>query len=444
MSALLQALRETEPRHWAIIGFVLGTTTVLWVLAQFAIPLPADFWPWVGPSRLLAMLATALMALALVAGARSHSLEWCFGGLDRAVQLHRRVGVAALLLAAVHLLLLVPAWIQRGIPPGELFIPFYSPQARTLDILVTYGFVILAILAYNTRLRYDRWQMLHRVNGALFCIFVVDVHFFPGSITQYEPLRTWMIFLSIAGALSFVYRAFFFRRFGPRYRYRLTEVRRREGGAFDLTLRPAQRRMNFDPGNFAWIGAPEVPALAGNLHPFSISSSPVNRDLRFSIREVGHFTRAMARLPEGTAVDVYGPFGGFTLHAFMHYRRVVLIGAGIGITPFLSMLHFELTNNDFRRIWLYYVVRNREDAGYDEEIRESYLKADSYIDYALWVTREQGRITAAAIAEAMDPEFDDYAVMLCGTTAFNRDLARQFRALGVGRERIIAEEFAFR
>jgi ferredoxin-NADP reductase len=94
-------------------------------------------------------------------------------------------------------------------------------------------------------------------------------------------------------------------------------------------------------------------------------------------------------------------------------------------------------------MWFYYVVRERTDASYDQEIRHSYLQADSYIDYKLWVTREQGRISASAIAQAVDP-IDDYAVMLCGTVPFNRDLARQFRALGVPAKRIIAEEFTFR
>jgi hypothetical protein len=48
--------------------------------------------------------------------------------------------------------------------------------------------------------------------------------------------------------------------------------------------------------------------------------------------------------------------------------------------------NFELTNRDFRRIWLFYVVRDEQEAVYDSEIRESYLEAESYIDYTLWLT----------------------------------------------------------
>ena len=107
------------------------------------------------------------------------------------------------------------------------------------------------------------------------------------------------------------------------------------------------------------------------------------------------------------------------------------------------MLAFELSSHDFRRIWLYYVARDEQDAVYDSEIRESYLDAESYIDYILWTTATRGRITAAQIAAEIAP-LEDYAVMLCGQVRFISDLARQFRALGVSRDRIITEEFEFR
>src|SRR6185503_17588387 len=154
----------------------------------------------------------------------------------------------------------------------------------------------------------------------------------------------------------------------------------------------------YEPGTFVFLRIPSLEGQQKELHPFSISSSPVERDLRVSIRTVGDFTRRLPALAVGTHLDVYGPFGGFTSHRFAPFRRIVCIGAGIGITPFLGMLAFELSNHDFRRIWVYYVVRDEKDAVYDSEIRESYLNAESYIDYALWPTATRGRITAAQIA----------------------------------------------
>jgi ferredoxin-NADP reductase len=107
------------------------------------------------------------------------------------------------------------------------------------------------------------------------------------------------------------------------------------------------------------------------------------------------------------------------------------------------MLAFEQSNRDFRRIWLYYVVRSDEDAVYDAEIRNSYLNAESYVEYLPWSTAQNGRLTAKVVADQVAP-FDDYAVMLCGRMAFVSDMSRQFRALGVPRSRIITEELQFR
>jgi predicted ferric reductase len=205
---------------------------------------------------------------------------------------------------------------------------------------------------------------------------------------------------------------------------------------------PVTKRMMYEPGTFVFIRIPGHGRHAQELHPFSISSTPVDRDLRLSIKMVGDFTRSLTTLEPGRAIDVYGPFGGFTPHRFAQYRRLVFIGSGIGITPFLSMLAFEETNRDFRRIWLYYVVRDRAHAPYDEEICSSYLKADSFIDYALWESATRGRLTAARVMEDVAP-LDNYAVMLCGRPEFVADMTRQFHERGVPLERIISEELAF-
>jgi len=370
-------------------------------------------------------------------------LEGLFGGLDRAIKLHRKLGVSALVLLVIHLLLLIPPWRESGRLIGDLFIPWYSPTARTPDILVFYGFVVLAVLAYNQSLPYPRWLWIHQINGALFLFFCVHILFVPGTIADFEPLSTWITIVGLAGSLSWLYRILFFKYFGPRYRYTVDRVTDTADDTYDLVLLPEERRINYDPGTFAFISAPEHPTLPAELHPFTISSTPVNRELRFSIRSVGDYTQALRKVVPGTAMDIYGPFGGFSPNVFVRHRRLVLIGAGIGITPFLSMLAYELTNNDFRRIWLYYVVRHLKDAGYDQEIQKTYQKADSYIDYELWITKEKGRLTAQHIQEEIG-EFHDYAVMLCGTSAFNKAVTKQFLEIGIPRDRIISEDFAFR
>ena len=157
---------------------------------------------------------------------------------------------------------------------------------------------------------------------------------------------------------------------------------------------------------------------------------------------VGDFTRALANLRPGEPIEVIGPFGGFTPHRHARFRRLVCIGSGIGITPFLLMIRFEASNDDFRRIWLWYVARRIEDAPYDEELRKGVDTANSWVDYELWLTSERGRLTATHIFEAL-ADFDGFAVMLCGSPEFIRGMSKQFLDQGLPPDRLFAEDLFF-
>ena len=431
------------PRHSTILTVVaLAITTGLWIAAHQDHILDPRFWPWRALSQITILWTVTLMPIAMLAVVRANALEPIFGGLDRAVHLHRVIGPAAVLLLVAHAIFLALMAAGEGTPVGAMLVPFWTPNARSIDILVFYGIVALALLAYDTRLKYEWWLFLHRFIGLLLIGGTIHAATEPGTIDAYEPLRTWVVLLIVVGAGAWLYRIFLFNRFGPLYRYRLSEAATHSDQYVDLVMRPVDRRMMYEPGTFVFVRVPSLVRHRTELHPFSISSSPVERDLRVSVRLVGDFTRQLPALGPGTDIDVYGPFGGFTPQRFASYRRLVLIGAGIGITPFLGMLAFELSNHDFRRIWLYYVARKEDDAVYDKEIRDSYLDADSYIDYQLWLTGRDGRITAKSVNDAV--ALDDYAVMLCGPRHFVTDLARQFRALGLPSSRIITEELQFR
>jgi len=395
-TALRSALSKWFPRldvyvlGWILTFGSLLITTSLWAAARFPLVASSDLWPWRALSQLTILWSITLMAIAMLAVVRANALEPVFGGLDRAVRFHRVLGPSAILLLIAHVVFLALAEFQDGGSLGDLFIPFWSPSTRSIDILAFYALLLLGRLAYDRRMRYERWLFIHRLTGLVFLGGALHRAMEPGTIADFEPLRTWMVILLLAGGASWLYRVVLFNRLGPRYPYRLETVVSRGSNIIDLVMRPVERRMMYEPGTFAFLRIPTMEGQQKELHPFSISSSPVERDLRFSIRTVGDFTRRLPSLKSGTHLEVYGPFGGFTAHRFAPFRRLVCIGAGIGITPFLGMLAFELSNHDFRRIWLYYVVRDDQDAVYDSEIRESYLDAESYIDYALWQTLTAG------------------------------------------------------
>lgn len=461
-----QQMGSRITRGGYLVAITIALTTAFWVAGRIDEFGNSSLWPWRAPSQLVMLWSSALACLAILTVVRARALEPLFGGLDAAVHLHRKLGLAALLMLIAHVVLLVLDAVRQGESVATLLIPFWSIDERSIDILAFYVLIGLGVLAYDTRLRYERWLALHRLIGLVFLAGTVHAAMSPGTIQDFEPLRTWMILLLLVGILAWVYRVFYFRQLGPLYRYKVQKVEPKNYGTIDLVLQPIAKRMMYEPGAFVFISVPSFKGKERELHPFSISSSPVDRNLRVSVRQVGDFTKQLSYLSLGEDnpnywkarvpgkyhpvstlkreyVDVYGPFGGFTLHRFAHFRRIVCIGAGIGITPFLGMLAFERSNQDTRRIWLYYVVRNEADAVYDAEINGSCLQAVSLIDYTMWSTAQRGRITAAIVAAAHKPD-ENYAIMLCGQTAFVSDLKQQFRSLGIARERIITEDLQFR
>ena len=400
------------------------------------------------------MWSAALASLAILSVVRARALEPLFGGLDMAVRLHRKLGLTALLLLIVHIALLVADAVAQGASLAALLVPFWSVDERSIDILAFYVLIGLEFLPtiVASAMSLARATSRDRVvvparyaprddaaghDPAIRAPPDLDRYCFADRYDRLGLSRSAL--LAVRAALP----------------YRVESVVPRGAGIVDLVMRPLERRMMCEPGTFVFIRVPSLKGRERELHPFSVSSSPLQRHLRVSIRQIGDFTRQISYLSLGddnpdywkarrpgklhaastlrrAEIDVFGPFGGFTPFRFQQHQRMVWVGAGIGITPFLSMLAFERSTLGFRQISLYYVARTAEDAVYDREIREHRSQTSDTIDYALWQTREQGRLTATRIAA--DMARDDYAVMLCGTMPFVEALVPVPRARRTGRK----------
>ena len=98
---------------------------------------------------------------------------------------------------------------------------------------------------------------------------------------------------------------------------------------------------DFGPGDYVFL---RVPAIAKHeWHPFTVSSAPERDTLTFHVRSLGNWTAALRKLvgrggdAPGLVASVDGPYGSPSAHIF-ESKNAVLIGAGIGVTPFASVL----------------------------------------------------------------------------------------------------------
>lgn len=187
------------------------------------------------------------------------------------------------------------------------------------------------------------------------------------------------------------------------------------------------------------------------LRTYSISSAPSDAFLRISVKAQGVVSRHLhEQVREGDVLEVRAPLGSFTLNSDTD-RPLVLIGAGIGITPLLSMLREQVALGQGRRIHFFQGARTLADLPFQAELRELVLRADGLLKIHRALSapeadalpgrdyEQQGRIELAQIKSVLS--FDDYDFYLCGPAAFTQAIYDGLRDLNVADVRIHAEAF---
>jgi ferredoxin-NADP reductase len=128
----------------------------------------------------------------------------------------------------------------------------------------------------------------------------------------------------------------------------------------------------FKPGQFAdFTLDPALPTDSrGSTRTLSIASAPHEKDLMVAmrVRDTG-FKRVANVLPIGAPFLLQGPYGNLTLHRDIA-RPAVFLAGGIGITPFRSMIWHATEVESAHSIFLFYSVRQLEEAAFTAELEE--------------------------------------------------------------------------
>lgn len=209
-------------------------------------------------------------------------------------------------------------------------------------------------------------------------------------------------------------------------------------GTTEVALGLAPQAFRFRAGQYVQLCIPNPPRNdpKGNCREFSIASSPGNTaELVFVFRNSESvFKRNFFELPLGSMIQVEGPFGLFTLPR-TRAAPLVLVGGGIGITPFMSMVQHERGKNFPYAMTLIAANVSQERAVYREIFRE--LEAA----YPRFQFREIfGKMTPEFI-KAWVPDVMQSVYYVAGPPSMVADMRQAFIALSVPDDNILAEDF---
>ncbi|MEW9582870.1 pyridoxamine 5'-phosphate oxidase family protein [Paraburkholderia sp. DGU8] len=198
--------------------------------------------------------------------------------------------------------------------------------------------------------------------------------------------------------------------------------------------------------------------LPGEDHPFirtyTLSSAPSDGLYRISVKREGRVSSHLHdSVHVGDVIEARAPAGQFTVDP-LERRPVVLLAAGVGVTPMLAMLRHIVyegaRKRGTRNTWFFHSARSIKERAFSDEIGKLAALANG----AVKVVRTLSDVGGARKDEDFDfagrvdvnllrttLPFDDYDFYLCGPSGFMQSVYDGLRDLNVADHRIHAEAF---
>ncbi|MCA2012276.1 pyridoxamine 5'-phosphate oxidase family protein [Cereibacter sphaeroides] len=200
------------------------------------------------------------------------------------------------------------------------------------------------------------------------------------------------------------------------------------------------------PGQYVSVSLPADPSGLPRRRSYSVSGRPEDDSLRITVRRIGKGGLSDALhdgVQPGETLLLGTPAGRFVLDT-KPGRPVVLVSAGVGITPLLPMLEALAAEGPDRDVWFVHGARDSANHLFRDAVAPfagPRLRLVSAYSRPLPDDRpdHSARISAAMLATLSDPREADF--YLCGPLDFMADLTRDLIALGADPAAVRSEAF---
>lgn len=291
---------------------------------------------WTGVGRVAGLLCAYLLLVQVLLMARIPWLEQVWGQ-DTLTRRHRWVGFTSFCLMLVHVVAITlgyaatarsgfwrEAWNLITLYPGMLL-----ATAGTACLIAV---VVTSLRMARRRLRYETWHLIH-LYAYLGVGLALPHQLWTGVDFTGSDLATalWWTAWGVVAACVVGFRIALPVLRTVRHRLVVERVVPEAPGVVSVWMRGRDlNRLGVTAGQFCqW----RFLARGGSrANPFTVSAVPTSHRLRITLRVDGPATARIAALQPGIPVLFEGPYGVMTANVRRH-RDVLLIGAGVGVTP---------------------------------------------------------------------------------------------------------------
>ena len=415
-----------------IIFLLLIFTGLLWLLSK---PSLSSIFssPFISLGQICALFGVVLFSISFILASRTYLVEEACGGLDKAYRLHHKTGAWSVGLMAVHGLAVAIGYGLAGAPIFSLLTSNIVFIAGELGLLTMAG---VAVTIIYLKVPYKYFTLIQKFFAIPFAFGIYHLLFITSDISRYNPLRIFILIIVTLGAVAWIYREIFYRYLAPQAVYIVKDVMNKGAGVVEISLTPKKERLDFKPGQFAYFSfrSKNVPAEA---HPFSFTSAPDEKELRFAAKRLGDFTNELGKVVPGDEVAVFGPYGKFFSELDRDSENIFIAG-GIGITPFMSALHGKVVN--YKTV-LFCSTRSEGDCVCASELKMLAASPNAF-KLHLHESDRRGHLTADIVEKRADG-LKNKKIFICGPAPMMDTLKKQFLEKGVPAENIIFESFNY-
>lgn len=389
--------------------------------------------------QITGLLGAVLLSSNFILAARLKFLDPLFNGLNRIYIVHHLTGALSFILLLFHPVILALWYLPISVQSAaQLLTPDLSNLPVWFGIAALIVMIVLLVITFFIPLRYQLWKTTHQYLGLAILMATIHIYFIPSTTTDHLPLRFYMLGISLAGIIAYLYRTILGRFLVPKFAYTVDHITTLSPDTLEIGLSPKNKAMHHDPGQFLFIDVSSL-GIATESHPFSISSAPGSPQIGLAIKSSGDFTATLNILKPGSLAHLEGPFGRFTYSESYHDNQIWIAG-GIGLSPFLGMARSLKPDSRYHAV-LFYTVSVPEEAVYVAELEAIARALPENFQFVLHPSKTKGRLSADVIAATV-PDFISRDIFICGPPPMMASLRTQFKKLKVKNRFIHSEEFS--
>lgn len=434
---------------WASMLFVVA----LWVANGGLQSLGSLADTFTGIGRLTGLIASDLLLIQVLMMARIPMVERSYGQ-DELVRRHRLIGFTSFNLMIAHIVLIIAGYASASWAKVWSVIVDFTLNYPAM-LLAIGGTVALCMVVATSikkargKLRYESWHLIH-LYGYLGAGLALPHQLWTGKDFLASPVATafwWTLWIATMLAVL-IFRVGLPLLTTARHQLRVAHVTRLNDGVVSVTVTGRRLdRLAVNAGQFfQWRFAGQGQSRA---HPYSLSHAPDGRSLTITVADAGDGSSALADLRPGTRVMVEGPYG--RMHDGARTRqKVLLMGAGIGITPLRAMLEsLPAGPGDLTMI---YRASSDADLLWAQELQQIAQARGARLFFVTgrraqransWLPQNAAHLSDERALRHLVPDVEQRDVFVCGGDQWMNAVEDVLHAAGVPDAQIHIERFSY-